>query len=579
MNILVVSQDEDAAFSLCSALERSGQKAVWEQHVEPARALIRCETPLVLVADTAVPEHSSLLDEVRDSSPWTRIYLMADPSVRFPHTLVPIVAKPFDAAELAELLGRERELAELDRGRRTLQARAEDLALLVEASFEAIIGLDAEGVIRSWNEGAATVYGYAAEAVIGRHISLLEVDEASTSPRLSARVREVAEVRRRRQDGREILVLLALSPVPASRSFALVEVSLDITERRRLEKELEHSERLASIGRLAASMAHEINNPLAVVHASSTYVAEVAERSGDSELAECARDMHLAVERIGSFVQHVCGFARRERPQLTDAPLSTAIDIAVRMARPRARDRNVELVVEAVVMTRVPHDPPRIAQAIINLLSNAVDAASAGGRRVWLRVIEAPERVCVEVDDDGPGVAGEIASRAFEPFTTTKPHGQGTGLGLAITRQILQDHGGSVGLAPRQGGGTRATLLLPSLDAASYRVLVVDSDPAVRRALASELRREGFEVLLSGGLASGRELLAGKALDVLVSDLFDEPCEAAVLEELMGGSSRPRWLVVTANGVSGGVEGADLVLAKPWDRAELIDAVRRLCVA
>src|SRR5262249_18625425 len=139
MNILVVSQDEDAAFSLCSALERSGQKAVWEQHVEPTRALIRCETPLVLVADTAVPEHSTLLDEVRDSSPWTRIYLMADPSVRFPHTLVPIVAKPFDAAELAELLGRERELAELDRGRCTLQARAEDLALLVEASFEAII--------------------------------------------------------------------------------------------------------------------------------------------------------------------------------------------------------------------------------------------------------------------------------------------------------------------------------------------------------------------------------------------------------------------------------------------------------
>jgi PAS domain S-box-containing protein len=580
VNILVVSQDEDAAFSLCSALERSGQQAVWEQAVAPARALIRLGTPLVLVADTAVPEHSELLDEVRDRSPWTRIYLMADPSVRFPHALVPVVAKPFDAAELAELLGRERELAELDRGRRTLQAHAEDLALLVEASFEAIVGLDSDGVIRSWNQGAANVYGYAAEAALGRHISLLEVDPEAASLRLSAHARQVVEVRRKRNDGREISVLLALSLVPASRSYALVEVSLDITERRKLERELEHSERLASIGRLAASMAHEINNPLAVVHASSTYVAEVAGRTGDGELAECARDMHLAVERIGSFVQHVCGFARRERPQLTDTPLMTAVDIAVRLARPRAKDRSVELLIENVVTTRVPHDPPRVAQAILNLLSNAIDAASSRGRHVWLRVIEERERVCVQVDDDGPGVASEIASRVFEPFATTKPHGQGTGLGLAITRQILQDHGGSVGLLAREEGGTRAEIVLPSLNAASYRVLVIDADPAVRRALASELRREGFDVFLSGGLLTGRDILNGKSLNVLVSDVFDDDSEeAAVLEELMAGSVRPRWLVVTADAASGRVDGADLILAKPWDRAELIDSVRRLCVA
>lgn len=231
-------------------------------------------------------------------------------------------------------------------------------------------------------------------------------------------------------------------------------------------------------------------------------------------------------------------------------------------------------------MTRVPHDPPRVAQAILNLLSNAIDAAAARGRHVWLRVVEETERVCVQVDDDGPGVASEIASRVFEPFATTKPHGQGTGLGLAITRQILQDHGGSVGLSPREGGGTRAEIVLPSLNVASYRVLVIDADPAVRRALASELRREGFDVFLSGGLATGRDLLNGKSLNVLVSDVFeDDSEETAILEELMAGPARPRWLVVTADAASGKVDGPDLVLAKPWDRAELIDGVRRLCVA
>src|SRR5690606_19852313 len=98
-------------------------------------------------------------------------------------------------------------------------------------------------------------------------------------------------------------------------------------------------------------------------------------------------------------------------------------------------------------------------------------------------------------DDDGPGIADELRGRVFEPFATTKPYGQGTGLGLAITRQIMQDHRGSAHLGPRASGGARAELILPKLVPSAHSILVLDSDPAVRRAVSHDFRREGFNVV------------------------------------------------------------------------------------
>src|SRR5690606_26190621 len=114
------------------------------------------------------------------------------------------------------------------------------------------------------------------------------------------------------------------------------------------------------------------------------------------------------VERIRSFVQHVCGFARRGRPHLTDTPVQTAIEIAVRMARPRALDAGVSLELEVGLGGSVPNDSPRLAQAILNLLSNGIDAAKSGGKHVWLSVVSEEKQVRICVDDDGPGIANEL---------------------------------------------------------------------------------------------------------------------------------------------------------------------------
>lgn len=457
MGILIVSADAGAAGALAAELEGRGEGVTRVTSAGAARDSARAAPPLVLVVDRAIPEADGLAEALRAEAPWLRVYTLEDA----PGAAPTAVGKPIDPHELAERLSRARELAELERRRHVVELRAEELAALVEVSLESILGIAADGTIRSWNRGAASLYGYTAAEAIGMPIDALETSPGEFQRRLALPPASL-EVTRRRKDGQEVVVLVSLSRVSPGHAFAFAETSLDVTPRRRLERELEHEKRLAAIGRIAASMAHEINNPLAVVRAANAYVAEVARANGDALLTETVEDVRLAAERIGSFVEHVCGFARRERPTLRELPLRETVRMAMRLAKPRAADRNVELVLEPGSDVRLPHDTPRMSQAILNLVANAVDAAADGGRHVAVRVVAEQGFVRVQVDDDGPGVPEDLRERVFEPFITTKPHGHGTGLGLSITRQIVDDHCGVATLGPRPDrAGTRAEIVLP----------------------------------------------------------------------------------------------------------------------
>jgi PAS domain S-box-containing protein len=469
MSILIVSPDAEAARSLTSALGRSGHRSFWHESIAAARQGATDEAPLVMVVDRELERFRELLDDVAAHTPWVRVYEMSAAPVPTDERWWPVLRKPFDAAELANLLGREQELAELDRQKHTFEAQAEELALLVEASFEAIIGLGPTGIVRSWNRGAESIYGYSKKEIIGRSIDVLEVKPQGATSRLAHAAGQAVEALRRSKDGREVLVLLSLSPVANGSTFAFAETSLDITTRRRLEQELEHEKRLAAIGRIAAAMAHEINNPLAVVRAANAYVAELARGSKDELLVETVEDVRLAVDRIGTFVNHVCGFARRERPMLSDTSVRETVRMALRLAKPRAADQRVEMMLEPGHDVRLSHDPTRLSQAVLNIVSNAIDAAAEGGSHVSIRVTSEANQVRIQVDDDGLGVPESVRERVFEPFATTKQHGKGTGLGLAITRQIVDDHGGTVTLVRAPSGtGTRAEIVLP-IEAAAWR--------------------------------------------------------------------------------------------------------------
>jgi PAS domain S-box-containing protein len=364
------------------------------------------------------------------------------------------------------MLERECELALLERRRRALAAKAEELGLLLQSSLEAIVGLDREGRIVFWNRGAEKIYGYTEAEALGAELALLG------GPVVAKRGLVVSgtateEITRKHKDGREVTVLLSRSYAAQgggdAHSIQCAEVSLDITQRRALERELEHSKRLAHLGRIAATLSHEINNPLAAIRSYSNWLQMRARRSRDTDLIDVSNDLDAASERIATFVDQMTSFARRGTPKLERIALRRCLAISLRMVKPRADSQSVtvfdEMGTDADLI--VDHDPTRFGHAAINILSNAIDAAALGGRQVWIRVSTRDAKIHVEVDDDGEGVLAEHKARVFEPFFTTKPFGRGTGLGLWLTEQILQDHGGSVSLVDRPGGGTRVRLSLP----------------------------------------------------------------------------------------------------------------------
>lgn len=479
MSILVLSADDEASDALRAALTRLNLEVQCVLSIDAASVQARTRPPLVVVVDTALAGHEAFCDQLLQVTPWVRLSFMADPGFDHPSTLAPVHPKPFDAAEVAQLLVQQTRAAELDKSRHALHAEAQRLT---------------------------------------RH-------------------------------------------------------------QRGLERELEHSERLAALGRIAAGMAHEINNPLAVIHASVEYVSEVARRVDDSELMQCVEDMALAVERIGSFVQHVCSFSRRERPQLTEATLSDATSIAQRMVAPRAKQKGVTVQADAVPNVRVPHDPPRLAQALLNLLSNAIDATMGHGSVVQLRVEERPTGLSVIIEDEGPGIGLVEQEMLFRPFSTTKAPGEGTGLGLTITRSILSDHGGSVRLENRPQGGARAECFIPCFAAAEHRVAIVEADPAVRRALRGDLVREGFGVYSAGTLEELQEASVGEEFSVVIFDLGPANESApALVRAVADAAPQAKRLVVSGN--PGAHEpNVDATLPKPWERIALLETVRQLCLA
>ncbi len=223
------------------------------------------------------------------------------------------------------------------------------------------------------------------------------------------------------------------------------------------------AERLAAVGRLAAGVAHEINNPLAYVTANVTFVAKAVVDHQlnlkapelDDVLAETAEGLL----RIQHIVGDLTDLARPATRAHDSCDPAASIETAVRIASLRAKGIAAIKVETAPLPGPLAMNGARLVQVLVNLLLNAVDAIESGPQReapgnVWIQL--APGKLVVA--DDGPGLSVEARERLFEPFFTTKARGKGTGLGLALCRQYLSEHGYSITADPRPGGGARFTV-------------------------------------------------------------------------------------------------------------------------
>lgn len=355
------------------------------------------------------------------------------------------------------------------------------LAHIVESTDDAVIAKTLDGTILTWNGGAERLYGYSAEEVVGRPISILIPAEFPDElPLILARIRQgkrIAhyETTRMGKDGRRIEVSLCISPLADSRGTIVGASSIarDITERKRAETSLRESqrrqtqaERLAVVGRMAARAAQEINDPLARIRESFALVRDAV--PADHPHRHMVERMESEIDRISHVVRQMYLLHPEEETRVADVAVGQAVKDVFARLEPLRRQRGVALNAGAVprgLTVRLVEGG--LQQVLYNLVANAVEASPDDG----VVVVSAEpvhkggeELLRISVRDRGHGIPAELQQRIFEPFFTTKSgdrSGEALGLGLSVVHSIVEAHGGSISLESTAGRGTVFHVFLP----------------------------------------------------------------------------------------------------------------------
>jgi two-component system NtrC family sensor kinase len=232
------------------------------------------------------------------------------------------------------------------------------------------------------------------------------------------------------------------------------------------QRKLIQSDRLASLGQLSASVAHEINNPLSGVLNLSMLLQRILREDGIpperiAEFRGYLQDIAAETTRVGRIVTDLLAFSRRSGPQRAPRDLDQMVRHTISLLDHKLQLGNVRAELElAPGMPAVPCDGGQIQQVLVNLVMNAAEAMPEGGR-LWLRTRVEGDDAVIEVEDEGSGIPEAILPRIFDPFFTTKGEGKGVGLGLAVVYGIVDSHGGAIDVCSGAGSGTRFTVRLP----------------------------------------------------------------------------------------------------------------------
>lgn len=398
----------------------------------------------------------------------------------------------------------------------------------------------------------------------------------------------------------------------------MIEYALDITDRKKQEEErrlidarLGQASKMEAIGTLAGGVAHDMNNMLAAILGSATLLQR--ENLSAELRGKLVRRIIEAAERGGAFTQSLLGFARRAPTSWERIDLATVVlPVVELLRRSDAKKQPLSTSLEPE-LPLVKGDAHQLSQAVMNLVLNALEASSPGGRvSVELRpcIVGGAEAdrladvspgryVELRVADEGVGMAPEILDRAMDPFFTTKPAGEGTGLGLSMAYSAVCSHGGTLRLASELGNGTVATVLLPALDATASpgceskrelpivvaprggTILIVDDEPLVRKATADSLESLGFDVLVADGGKAALQLVREHRgqIDLVVLDMLMPDMDGPeVFERLRAIEGHSKVLLCSGYARSGDVgrllaAGAKGFLAKPFSLEQLSAAV------
>jgi PAS domain S-box-containing protein len=368
--------------------------------------------------------------------------------------------------------------------RSSSQRKAEEasalLAAIVESSDDAIISCTLDGIITSWNGGAERIFGYNAEEIIGQPTSILASAKAREDySSILKKIRHGERVHhyetyRRHKDSSDLFIFLTVSPVcnSSGKIIGASKVARDITSSRHAEQALRNADKLALAGRMSASIAHEINNPLEAITNLLFLLQQEKISEQGQEYLELAQSELGRVTRIVS--QTLSFFRGGAEPALS--PLSVIVESAIALHTGRLLVSNIAIETDYLPTSPLLCHQGEMRQLLANLISNALDAITSKGRlcvriRPATSTTTGTQGIRLTVADTGTGMTPTTRRLLFEPFYTTKGSA-GTGLGLWVTRQIVQHHKGRISVRSSQSPdhhGTVFSLFFPYPEAASLQ--------------------------------------------------------------------------------------------------------------
>jgi two-component system cell cycle sensor histidine kinase/response regulator CckA len=491
------------------------------------------------------------------------------------------------------------------------------ISQIIEHSHDAIISATLEGVITTWNPAAERIFGWRSEEIIGRSAELFTPAERMIEMRqclelaAQGKRKDTFESARMRRDGSLVEVAISGSPIYDGQGgiIGISAIIRDITQQKRIAAQLQHAQRLESVGRLAGGVAHDFNNLLMAI----TGYAELIRMDlpEDAPIQEDLRALLSSTERGARLTRQLLAFGRRQVLNPVTLDLNAVLREMEGVLRPLAGGDVTMRISPCLEAATVIADRAQFEQVVVNLVANARDAMPRGGTldiettlvevgngnggRTQHATVEPGTYIRLAVRDTGIGMDADVQSRLFEPFFTTKPRGTSTGMGLATTYGIVKQSGGFITVESEPDKGTTVRAFLPHVPGAepleaqdagdassdSVVILLCEDDKAVRSSTRAMLERFGYVVLEaeapSDALAHARNHPG--PIHLLLTDIMLPEMPGTRLAELVN-ELRPGLPVVRMSGFSGSVElirdeaGRQSFLQKPFTADTLARVVR-----
>jgi PAS domain S-box-containing protein len=644
LRALVLEDDDAVARAVRRAFEAHSYEVHRASTLAEASLLWTKLGPDVVVLDYHVPDGCGvdLLERLQSPAERTAVLFMTgDSDPELPLRLLElgadgIVRKPFDPAFLVELAGkarRERSLLRVEAllERRTQELRSSELRYrsLFEAIPDLVIALDASDRITGVNGSAVAALGCEVDDVLRRPVDeFVPAHQVEHIHAALARVRSQGRIRLEtelaRPGGPAMPVEVTAAHVEDAEESSVLVVARDVTERRqaeeerrRLDAQVQHAQRLDSLGVLAGGIAHDFNNLLVGVMGNAS-LALLDVQEGTS-VHECITQIETAARRAAELTQQILTFSGKGDSVRSPQDLSSVVSEMGQLLAPAVSKKAVLNYRLERKLPLVKGDPSQLRQVIMNLIMNASDALCGDAGTIeastGLETLDAGQArlhylgerakagryVVLEVVDDGCGMDEATKRQIFDPFFTTKFAGRG--LGLAATLGIVRAHGGLLSVDSAPGEGTTFRVLLPALGrgardpgpgpfetaspwAAGGSILVIDDEPSVRQLATATLSRAGFGVVEAGDGLSGLDLLeGGPVADLVVVDVTMPGMSGLeVLETIR--AEHPRLPVVLSSGFPADTLPSEILdgvttsfLRKPYAPGELLTCIYQLLSA